>query len=656
MPKKFFVSLLFVSLLLSQATFSISQQASGSTDMMDLAMLLPDSDVIGTMDADRIFNIAAPSLLGEDAKKIEHLKNLMRTVENQIGLNPYEIRQIAFGFKMPDDANMASKDLFTKSDFTVLVRTANPNGDLLDRWSKRMDVIAAFKEEQAPSRKYMDDFKRFRDFKYDTAATEKITTVTQKFTESLGKTQEIAKTLDALPKVTTDAKAANNLRAKNRAVADSINKFLAILKADTDTKAFRETSIKLLNRWNAVTLDDAQKTAKLAAVTSESKSIFPAYKTKFTNAEKIVTLVNLVEPTPDYEGQPLENVSDLMNGELDKTIAALGGLPAVKVKRTAELNSTAQVLNDLSENLNAKLDALTPVPDAEIPEENMLTKPNAKSFYQSLKDSERETTVNGKRMIVFDTDRTVAPATADKPLEASMKKEETPALAVGFLDERTMAFGFEKSITPFLKRDAGYKNTNAAEMLNSSKTSLMAFAMNSNVAQKFAAETAKTESKTTAADIFDVSLLSRFTKDINIYGSVNYDAGSVTNDVTMSLGFFKEKVTNITPPELASSDSNVDNTFEIAGYQVGKDIFYDLFNSFKAVQASMTFKFEKKKIAALIRATPQIIDRIRTTHTAPKKDSVKVAKVKPNKLESLPDLITAPQLYIDLAALFNGKS
>lgn len=656
MPKKIFVSFLFVSLLLSQATFSISQHASGNTDMMDLAMMLPDSDVIGTIDADRILNIAAPSLLGEDARKIEHLKNLIRTIENQIGLNPYEIKQIAFGFKMPDDANMASKDLFAKSDFTVLIRTANPNGDMIDRWSRRMDVIVAFKEEQAPSRKYMDDFKHFRDFKFDNATTEKITSVTQKFTESLDKTQEIAKTLDALPKLTTDAKAASNLRAKNKAVADSINKFLAILKADTDTKMFRETSVKLLNRWNAITLDDAQKTAKLAAITNESKSIYPAYKTKSANAEKIVMLINLVEPTPEYEGQPLENVNDLVNGELDKTIAALGELPAVKVKRTTEINSTAQVLNDLSESLNAKLDALNPALNAEIPSENMPTKPNPKSFYQSLKDSERETTVNGKRIIVFDADQTTAPATADKTIEASMKKEETPALAVGFLDERTMAFGFEKSIIPFLKRDAGYKNTNAAEMLNSSKTSLMAFAMNSNVAKKFAAETAKTETKTTGADMFDISLLSRFTKDINIYGSVNYDAGSVTNDVTMSLGFFKEKMTNITPPELTSSEPNVDNTFEIAGYQVGKDIFYDLFNSFKAVQASMTFKFEKKKIAALIRATPRIIDRIKATQAAPKKDSAKVAKVKPNKLESLPDLITAPQIYIDLAALFNGKS
>ena len=62
MPKKFVISLLFVSLFLSQAMFSVSQpNSAGNTDMMDLAMMLPDSDVVGTIDADRILNIAAPS-------------------------------------------------------------------------------------------------------------------------------------------------------------------------------------------------------------------------------------------------------------------------------------------------------------------------------------------------------------------------------------------------------------------------------------------------------------------------------------------------------------------------------------------------------------------------------------------------------------------
>lgn len=664
MPKKFVISLLFVSLFLSQATFSISQpNAAGNTDMMDLAIMLPDSDVVGTINADRILNIAAPSLLGEDAKKIEHLKNLMRTIENQVGLNPYEIKQIAFGIKLPTDSNLDSKAMIFKSDFTVLVRTANPNGDLLDRWSRRMDVIEAFKDEQMPSRKYIDDFKRYRDFKYDKAAPEKITTVTEKFSEALNKTQEITKTLDSLPKLTTDAKAVNSLRAKNKAVADTINKYSTILKADTDTKTFRETSVKLLNRWNAVTVDDAQRTAKLAAITNESKNISPAYKLKFDNAAKIESLINLIEPAPAFDQQTaIGNLNDQINSDLDETMSALGELPATKLKRTAALNSTAEILDGLDGNLKDKLESLNSAPDAETAVGNAVpARTKAKSFHETLKQAEREQTVNGKRMIVIDADKLDdVPPTADKPGEAEPKKEETLNLAVGFLDERTMAIGFEKSITPFLKRDAGYKNTNASEMLNSSKNSLMAFAVNSNVAKKFAAEAAKTDEKSTGADIFNPSVLSRFTKDINVYGSINYDAGSVTDDITMSLGFFKEKVAEITLPETApanaSDNPNVDNTFEIAGYQVGKDIFYDLFNSFKAVQASMTFKFEKKKIAALIRATPRIIDRITTAKSAPKTDAAKTAKAKPNKLESLSDLITAPQLYIDLAGLLNSKN
>jgi len=263
-------------------------------------------------------------------------------------------------------------------------------------------------------------------------------------------------------------------------------------------------------------------------------------------------------------------------------------------------------------------------------------------------------------MIVFDLEKLDAPP-AEKPAAAAEKKPENPEVAIGFLDERTMVIGFAKTIKPFLQRETGYKNQKAIEMVGTSPNSLAAFAINSTVVKTLALETAKPIEKNPSVDVFGSSVLSSFAKDINIYGSVNYDAGgNITNDITMSLGFFKEKVTESVLPETAlaktEDNPNVDNTFEIAGYQVGKDIFYDLLNSFKAVQASMTFKFEKRKVAALIRATPRIIDRIKAANFAVKKEPAQAAKTKSEKLASLQDLITAPQLYIDLAGLLNGKS
>ena len=365
MMRKLTVLLLFVSLLLGQSVISRAQQvavAAGDSDLTEIAGMLPDSDIVAAIDGNRILNVAAPNLLGEDARKIEHLKNLMRAVENQIGINPSEIRQIVFGLKLPSQTKITSPDFFSKLDFTAIVRTENPNGNLLDTWSKRIDSIVAFKAEKAPSKKYMDEFREFRDFKMPESAPEEIATATQKFEESLKKTGEIARMIDALPKTATGARAVSNLKKQNENIADSISKYLSVLKADTDTKNFREATVKLLDRWNAVTIDDPQKSAKLAAILKESEEIYPAYKVKSENAGKIETLLILClgEAMSDTV-QPAGSLNDRLNSTLDETIVALGKLPATRAKKIAKLGALAENLNSLDESLNSRFEPLNPV-------------------------------------------------------------------------------------------------------------------------------------------------------------------------------------------------------------------------------------------------------------------------------------------------------
>ena len=273
----------------------------------------------------------------------------------------------------------------------------------------------------------------------------------------------------------------------------------------------------------------------------------------------------------------------------------------------------------------------------------------------------REETINGKRTIVLDFAKLDEPAEAKSSsvsapkTEAVPESEPFPNVAIGFLDDKTMVVGFEQAVTAFLKRDANYKNQKAVEMIGASKNPLMAFAVNSTLARQLTSEIVKSGAKPAGQDIFTSAALANFANDINVYGSVNYDAGSgVTNDVTMSFGFFKDNVTAIIPPETATAaaDPTAGKPFEIAGYQVGRDVFFDLLNSFKAMQASLTFRFERKKVAALLEAAPQIIERITAENSAPQNKPAKTGKtVSPRKLESLSDLLTTPQFYTDLARL-----
>jgi hypothetical protein len=734
--------LLFASLLLTQAMFSPFERtiaADTNTESLELAAMLPDSDVAATMDFNRILNIAAPNILNQDAKKIGHLKELVKTIENQIGVNPYEIRQIAVGFNIPPD--FEGKDVPQEMNPTVIIKTQTPNPNLPENWAKRLDAIFEFKEQQAPSRQYMDAFKQFREFKPENLDAEKIAAARKNFEESLSKTQNLNNTLNALPKLNTDQAAVNKLRENNKQIAEFINKYLTILKSDVDTKSLREQSIKLSNRWNRITIDDAQRVAKLDAILKESKAIYAPYQKKYAAAK---TLENLLKPDEVFSADiltdsiidannpnanilyypnnsntntsyntntsnsntsynantsyntntsynantssedmifplpvalsPANNLTNQINEYLDSTIASLGKLPATRLKKNQELNSLSENLDSLQTNLNFQTEFLDSNYDIQIiePETSVEPKKVEKGFAEMLQSIRSETTVNNKKMLLFDLAKLPEQIPAEnKSSEISTANMDVNQgfkfkVALGFLDDRTMAIGLEKTITEMLNREAGYKNPKIMKMLGASNNSLIAFAINSKVYSAIANAGKKMTNGATAAptSTFD-SILDKFAKDINFYGSVNYEesgnAGQMTNDITMSLGMFKEKVEDLIPPADLTDEkqSDVDDTFEFAGYLVGKDIFYDLFNSFKAVQMSMTFKFEQKKIAKLVRATPKIIDSIVAGRKVPKKAVAvqkNAVKAKLNKLEKIEDLLTAPELYIDLVKMFSGRS
>jgi hypothetical protein len=671
MLKKFVIALAAISFIVSQATFFAPRlTAAENAEMIELASVLPESDIVLAMDFDRTLNVAAANILHNDAQKIDHLKSVMKTIENQIGFSPYEIKQIAVGIKLPAGELKESLDAF---GFAAIVRTNLPNDNMLDIWSKRMENIFAFNEEKAPTRVYIEEFRRFRDRKFIHATPEQIAASVKDLEEALKKTQVIGALADALPKTSVTPAALKTFKNHNQNFAGTLNKYLSALKADTDTKNYRAETIKLLNRWNSLTVDDPQHSVKLAAVKKESEAIYPAYKKKFAAAEKIENIfekINL-ERAMELPDAPEWTVSIIEN--LDKIAAELGELPAPRLKRSSALNSIGEVYSRLNLGLEETFESTAngEFETPQFPTAETTVNKTTKGFFELMKQAQREQTVNGKRLIVIDvsklnpmaatadqeTPKEVkdAPEKTEKSTEAIKvatetleKKPATPNIAVGFLDQNRMVIGLEKSVTAVLKQDAAYKNQKAAAMLDTGKTALFAFAVNSTIAKKVSEELAKTSGKTAVP-----SMLDGFLKDLNLYGSVNYDgANNLTNDITMTLGFAREKVETILPP--AGDRADADTTFEIGGYQFGKALFYDLFNSFKAMQASVTFKFEKQKVASLLKATPRIFDQLADKKAAPKNKAAKRAKTQ--RIDSVQDLLTAPQIYVDLAKLFESKA
>lgn len=696
MLKKSVIALIAVSFIVAQAAvFAPRPKAAENGEMLELATGLPESDVVLAMDFDRTLNVAAAGILDNDPQKIENLKTVMKTVENQIGLSPYEIKQIAVGIKLPPGElkSAAEGDL----DFAAIVRTRLPNTNLLDVWSKRMENILAFNREKAPTGFYVEEFRRFRDQKFPQSTPEKIKARASEFDAALVKTRALGAALDALPKTTVAPAAVGDVRKTNQEFAAALGKLAAALKADADTKEFRAASIKLLNRWNALALDDPQRSAKLAAIRKESQALYPAYKKKFDAARKIEDLLERLDGKNPFDAasEPLAPAGDA----LDALLAAIKALPATKIKRTAALEVVERDYLALRESWSEPLAIAEAVPEPPVvpePEPPVPTK-NAKGFADLWKETAREQTVNGKRMLVIDVAKLILPSpemekpkpepaetektklestekTAEKPTPAKtekidedsedvpppvkerptpttveLKAKPSPNLAVGYLDETRMVIGFEKSVAAVLKQDAAYRNQKAAAMLETGKTALFAFAVSSTVAKKISDEMTGPGANRPAP-----SMLDGFIKDLNLYGSVNFEGeNNATNDITMTLGFARETVAPILPAPAAATGDETDSTFEIGGFQIGKALFYDLFNSFKAVQASVTVKFEKKKLASLLKSTPRIFDNLAA---GGKTATGKRSKEKPRRADSVQELITAPQVYLDLVKLLTEKA
>jgi hypothetical protein len=694
MKKKILSAFLTAAVLIS--TFSISTSplfARESNEVSNLALILPDSDIILAIDMHKTLNVVGPSLLNQDEKKIENLRKLMKSLENVIGLNPYDVNQIVAGVKLP---STEEKDFFEKLDYTIILRTSRANDVLLDEWGKKIDAIEIFNREKEPSETYLDSFKTFRSYQLTTEETEKISKLNREFDEILKKSIEIGSLLGRAPAAVRANKLYKDSLKKNSAIIASIHAFRTVLKKDSDVKILRDASVKLQNRWYDVSLEDPKRGEKLAAILREAKEMYPSYKIKVENLAQIDALISLsnfefyTQLAKHAFGLPQQidfdfdkDPNQMMTEKLDETIKALHNFskPAAQVKLVS-IN-----LQKLENAMNIRLKKLEEVEKfEEISQPETIPVKTPRSLAKSLKENARISEVNGKRLITIDyekisfwnpafnfeesektTEENGIKITADlpevktevsEPKIASIKgvdpaaekddkkKEEKKKehFAIGYLDERTMVFGFESGIRSILSRTDDYKNPKAAEMLNSFKNPLISFAMNSRIFQNFSKvidpagnKKGEKEKKQTPTD--------KFFNDINIFGSIEYDGdGAAGNDLIMSLGFTKNRVEEVFSVEADEAESSV---FEWGDYQISKAIFYDLLNTLKGFKASISFKFEKKKTTALIESAPRIIQEVRATNRKSGSKSDKKPRIRIESFGEMEQLLSSPKFYAE---------
>lgn len=735
MRKRCLTAFLMITMVVTSLTLaSRTQSAKENSEVANLAMMLPDSDLIIAADMHKTLNIVAPTLLGQDAKKLENLKKLMKSFENSIGLNPYEINQAVIGMKFSEGDNQS---IFSDFDFTAIIRTVNSNDSALLNWTLKMDAIENFEAEKKPSEKYIQQFRHFR---YHKLSKDQIKTLEEE-KKSLDDIKKLLDELESLLKnAPASAKTGRTYRESvqlHRAATELLNQNREILNLNTDSRKFSDETIRLQNRWTEIELDDKEYAEKLASVLNEAKTIYPEYKRKVENTIKIETLLNLFDfqvyeklskkrfgiSQEPYSG----TVKELLKKETEESREHLSDLSNVKSKQNAQLLAVQRNLQTIRDVLSIRLDSVKEAEEIEtIKDEETRVEKKKTSLVSDLQKNAKITQVNGKKMISVDLNKLAfwnpsaneeKEAVADKNASAAssqtqpsgetpkpetkdekktpdtieddssmpsppMPKKPNPALiiasrssdapksagassekrtepkktenvAIGYLDDKTMVIGFEKGITNFLNRNTEYKNPKALEMVNSFQNPLVSFATNTKPFESFikAYKTISSEPDKEPEKDKKETPVEKYIKDVTIFGSMEFEENDpATNDLVISLGFSKSKVEEVfTDEKVEEKESPV----EIGSYQVSSKLFYDLLNTLKAYKASLSFKFEKKKIAALLEPAPPTPENYASEYHKP--DSAALEKNVIRNMQNIEDVLTSRHFYEDLRKrLFSG--
>lgn len=709
MYKHLLAFLLIFSLFSTPLTsLALENNSATNNELSELAALLPESEMMVVADAEQFIKKTVPTLLNNNVEKLQKLTTLVKTIEENTGVNVLDVNQIAisFNFTVPK-----KRSAIPNFDFTAIIKTNIDNSDLVENWVKKYDAIFSFEKERAESKSYIESFKVFNKSDYSKSIIESRQELLVKINANLKQAREIETRLNKLPKSETT----EEIIKENDQIIERLEKLVVIFQTDIKIGDLPEKATDLINRWNKITISDKDRVSKNNQILKEAKEIYPVYAKKYDSAEKSERIISIIDIF-DHAEVSFETRSffDKTNANLGKIVTSFKTLPQSAASRRNSLYNIHKDIKLANDEINSVFEtgmyALIKDTPFDKPTENEFQKTKISSFAQEFQKHAKFETVNSKKFISIDLkpffeiaaenneEKLKTGEVAAENKEHKIEKVETEKLGIGFLDNKTLAIGSSETVLEILNRDSSAKNTRALELLNFTKNPLIAFALDSKAIAKNSPkkeEKAKTEDETkgdkaketevktgepkigseetktdeskteekkeTPDDDDDFSFspfgeIFDFLKNSDIYGSLNFDPNSSEyNDISLSIGLLWNKEEE-EPEEPLIADGKGDDaeitgtSLEVAGFQIGKELGYDLLKTFKGLQATLIFKFEKEKVANLILAAPEIANGEVKANSAAKKSKPKVLR-----LNNLSNLLTNPEFYSDLVKIAKKK-
>ena len=279
MRNKIIVGFIALAFLLSGIGFFSAEAkiASGTAD--DLAMLLPESDGVITLDSERLINEALPQILSGNQTKLKEITGKIDELKSEIGLDLKDFKQVAIGLKSKsvteneidlDPVVLARGNIESKAMIALARIASNGKYHTEKAHGKTIYIFSTEKLIEKNKPKDSDSFfGKIMDKMIKGLKTEMAVTDYDKNTLAIGTVKRVKETISNSPRASAEVlsllkRKPNSVANMGAVLPDGLSKFVAL---DNDELGRTLDSIRMLQ--GSMDVNDGSTMVALMAKTVE---------------------------------------------------------------------------------------------------------------------------------------------------------------------------------------------------------------------------------------------------------------------------------------------------------------------------------------------------------------------------------------------------
>ncbi len=546
MNKKLLIRGLSALLLLAQSVF-VFPQTTPVNQNDALIALLDEPDAVAVVNVRKMLETAAPAILNSDPSALEKVKNVMKSIETETGVNPYLLEKIVFGGKLEN----------TFSTPLIVMRSGQPSGELIEKMYQAQLLNAKFAAEINPLKNRIELLeRRLEKLKTNIADRDQLT---EEDNEIIERFQTDLETIT--PRRTEQVKFAK-LKTDTAKLLELMKDFQKLEPTVYELGDLPERVTAVKTQTENISASDALRVSKTAAAEKLTAQI----EKEFDEKRERIFFVEQSKSENYFQTALFPYFSE----EFPETATA----------RKAEFDKLQAALTEAITGLNAMIAAIN--------SKETLAETSLSELYDPYSDSplhpfeisvtRKDETIGGKKILLI--------TTHDKFPENALLQPDPEESAILVYDEKTIILGDRATIAKTLETKPANANQIARNLISRSPDALIAF----------------------GADLRNINI-HEFTDALGGQKNVWQIIGSLDsagNDISLTVAFEKTDVPYNFPAPKEDSVPLVKTPKPPGGNAAG-ELMELMIKSIVGIEGKLTVRFDKQKTAAMIEKTPAIL-------------------------------------------------